>query len=285
MCVWHHIAMHVKNILLSFFITACVSNEDKLASVAPLEETVKSTQPSTYNQSAKTVHVLVALCDNKYQGIVKVPEGIGNGQKPSTNLYWGAGYGLSSFFKRKDSDWQFLQQFTHSSDTILDRLLFKHKKEDIFLLADAYDDRYIKNATVDFLRIAAGYDPVTINWDHKKLYFGGVSSVVTYIGHDGLMDFSIKDQFVPADTLQRQAIILACYSKHFFKSHLQQTGAYPLLWTTHLMAPEAYILHAALQQWVKKASNETIADAAAIAYDRYQKCGLKAARRLLVSGW
>ena len=40
----------------------------------------------------KTIHVFVALCDNKYQGIVPVPESIGNGQNARTNLYWGAAY-------------------------------------------------------------------------------------------------------------------------------------------------------------------------------------------------
>ena len=33
-----------------------------------------------YNDSIKTAHILVALCDNKYQGIVPVPTKIGNGQ-------------------------------------------------------------------------------------------------------------------------------------------------------------------------------------------------------------
>lgn len=51
-------------------------------------------------QDAKTIHVLVALCDNKYQGIVKVPKGIGNGQDPNTNLYWGCGYGLGRIFEK-----------------------------------------------------------------------------------------------------------------------------------------------------------------------------------------
>ncbi len=37
----------------------------------------------------KTIHIMVALCDNQYQGIVKVPKGIGNGQDPNSNLYWG----------------------------------------------------------------------------------------------------------------------------------------------------------------------------------------------------
>jgi hypothetical protein len=34
----------------------------------------------------RTIHVLVALCDNAHQGIVKVPAGIGNGQPPATTF-------------------------------------------------------------------------------------------------------------------------------------------------------------------------------------------------------
>ena len=51
------------------------------------------------------------------------------------------------------------------------------------------------------------------------------------------------------------------------------------------MAPEAYTLKSALDGWIAGEGQEQIRDRAAGAYDHYQKCGLKAARRLLVSGW
>jgi hypothetical protein len=66
---------------------------------------------------------------------------------------------------------------------------------------------------------------------------------------------------------------------------LEKTGAKPLLWTTTLMAPEAYTLAAAMEKWVKKESDENIHNAAAQAYSKYQKCSVNAARKLLVSGW
>jgi len=47
-----------------------------------------------------TVHVFVALADNKNQGIVPVPARLGNGQDPANNLYWGAAFGVKTFFKR-----------------------------------------------------------------------------------------------------------------------------------------------------------------------------------------
>jgi hypothetical protein len=60
---------------------------------------------------------------------------------------------------------------------------------------------------------------------------------------------------------------------------------YPLVWTTGLMAPEAYTLHDALKAYLDGKSNEEIRNKAAEAYHKYQKCGLNAAKRLLVSGY
>ena len=44
-------------------------------------------------------------------------------------------------------------------------------------------------------------------------------------------------------------------------------------------------LEAALEGWLKGESDEAVRDRAAKAYHQYQKCGLRAARRLLVAGW
>ena len=60
------------------------------------------------NKKTKTIHIFVALCDNKYQGIVKVPEKIGNGQDPENNLYWGCAYGIKTYFKRS-KEWKFIK--------------------------------------------------------------------------------------------------------------------------------------------------------------------------------
>ena len=51
------------------------------------------------------------------------------------------------------------------------------------------------------------------------------------------------------------------------------------------MSPEAYTLEAALAGWLKNENAEQICLRAAQAYHRYQKCGVKAASRLLVTGW
>jgi hypothetical protein len=51
------------------------------------------------------------------------------------------------------------------------------------------------------------------------------------------------------------------------------------------MAPEAYVLSAAIDGWANKESDEAVRARAAAAYHKYQNCGLKAANRLFVTGW
>jgi hypothetical protein len=52
----------------------------------------------------------------------------------------------------------------------------------------------------------------------------------------------------------------------FFASGLKTTGAQPLLWTTGLMAPEAYTLKAALDGWIAGESAVGTRERAAAAY-------------------
>lgn len=51
------------------------------------------------------------------------------------------------------------------------------------------------------------------------------------------------------------------------------------------MVPEAYILKSALDGWMRGEDGEQIRQRAAVAYNSYQKCGLKAAQGLFASGW
>ncbi|PQJ80202.1 hypothetical protein [Polaribacter porphyrae] len=234
--------------------------------------------------SQKTIHVFVALCDNINQGIVPVPKKLGNGQNPKTNLYWGALYGVKTHFKRSN-DWTFIKKIKSKNPKILERVLFKHKTSNIYLLADAYDGKYIKNTTIDFLEASAGHNSETIKHDNITLKFGGDVKLLSYVGHDGLMEFSVKGNFIPKNTTRRDVIILACISKNYFKPYIKKTKANPLVWTTGLMAPEAYTLKWAIDGWIKNETDLQIRERAAKAYNNYQKCGLKGAKRLLVTGF
>lgn len=236
-------------------------------------------------KGARTVHVFVALCDNKYQNIHPVPRSLGNGQKPESNLYWGAVYGIKSFFKYRAKEWKLVRIKQSKKNMIIEQLLFKHVSKDVFMLAEAYKGREIKSAVREFLKASNSQNLTIIKYEGKSLHFGGGSDLVAYIGHNGLMDFDLQIKYKDIESGKKQVIILACSSKKYFACHVRSAGAEPLLWTSNLMAPEAYTLKAALDGWIRNESGENIVKRAAEAYNKYQKCGLKGAMKLFKSGF
>lgn len=236
----------------------------------------------TFSQT-KTIHVFVALCDNQFQGIVPVPKKLGNGKDPKNNLYWGAAYGVASFFKNKTKDWKIVSKIKSEKPYILDRILFKHKTKDVYMLADAYDGEKIKTCTEDFLKASNQQNREIVTISNKSLSFGGASNLQAYIGHNGLMDFKVTVHNKKTLQPKNDAIVLACFSKNYFSDKLKEANATPILLTTNLMAPEAYTLEAAIDQWLIKRTPQAIRNRAAKAYHKYQKCGLKGAQRLFSS--
>ncbi|OUR91574.1 hypothetical protein A9Q87_09710 [Flavobacteriales bacterium 34_180_T64] len=240
----------------------------------------------SYSQTVsenKTIHVFVALCDNVNQGIVPVSASLGNGQSPNTNLYWSALYGVKTYFKRSE-DWILLSTEKNPKTYILERALYMHSSSNTFLLADAYDGKYIKQTTIDFLEATAGRNSIVIPYMDSVFNFGGDSQLLAYIGHDGLMEFDVKGDFEPINDKARDAIILACISKDYFKPYIQKTKVNPLVWSTGLMSPEAYTLKWAIDGWILNESDSEIRERAAQSYHYYQKCGIRGARNLLVTG-
>lgn len=239
--------------------------------------------------SPRVVHVFVALADNQHQGIVPVPAFLGNGEDPAHNLYWGAEFGVKTYFKN-NAEWELLRCDHATKMAVLERCIFKSRGGgDVYLVADAYDGSQIKKCVADFLSAAAGTSPQSIPISTKppetSIAAGGAADLLVYVGHDAFMDFQIPTITGKKEGRPRRTIILACASKPYFASYLRATGAEPLLWTTGLMAPEAYILQAALAGWITAESDEEIRRRAAAAYDKYQKCGARAALRLFVTGW
>lgn len=51
------------------------------------------------------------------------------------------------------------------------------------------------------------------------------------------------------------------------------------------MSPEAYTLHDAIDVYINGGTAASVREAAALAYNKYQKCGMKGARGLLVTGF
>jgi hypothetical protein len=235
-----------------------------------------------------SIHVIVSLCDNKHQAIVPVPEKLGNGSDPVHNLYWGALYGMKTYFK-KSSHWNLIHSESKINKSIIERIVFKHTIHNAYLVADAYYghaiDRAIYNVIASVYGAAKEQVPVNINTSLLNIGIGGNADLIAYIGHNGLMEFSYQLHLKRIAEEKREFIILACKSKDYFLPYLRDSGAEPLLWTTGFMAPEAYVLEDSLEGWLRNESKEQIRIRAAKSYHHYQHCGLSAAKKLFVTTW
>jgi hypothetical protein len=270
-------------------LTAC-GRSTTLSSNIPQAAGAQPQLPRAAKNSVPVIHAFVALCDNVHQGIVPVSATLGNGDDAQRNLYWGAAFGVKTFFS-KSKEWRVVdcQPGPDDGQFIIERCVFKRRDREAFLVADAYRGSEIQRATQTFLQASSGYPgetlSISVDGQAYSLHLHGGAALVTYSGHDGLMDFKLTAPPKRQDNEERGAIILACASKSYFTEVLRKTGARPVVWTTNLMAPEAYILAAAIEGWLRKETDEQIRTRAARAYNQYQHCGERSANNLFATGW
>ena len=247
---------------------------------AEVQEKIKAGEPLV-------VHIHVPLCDNYYQGIVPVSKSLGDGFNLNTNLYWGARYGIKSHFKRA-TGWTLLESLPGRDTTTLERVIFYKQfpnQAKVYLVADAYRGDQMKACLMDFLNASAGRKNEVISVDKQSLALGSGADLLVFNGHNGLMDYYETKKIDNLDGQQREASVIGCISHEYFVDYLKQAQTYPLLMTTNLMAPEAYVAEALIEAWVHGKSGEAVRKAAGLAYHNYQKCGVKGATRLFQTGW
>jgi len=205
----------------------------------------------------KKIKVFVSLCDNKTQGIAKVGEVIGDGDKPDANLYWGCSDGLQKYFK-KSAKWKFVEEKKQVSQQVLRRISFTHVSTKSVLEADAYRGSEMEQCLLD-------YDKTLLSGDYD---------LVVFIGHNPLMDFRRQLQNQKASK-PVDSIVLCCISHSYFTEDLKSLGVTPVLMTKSLMYPGSFILHDAVEVWLKDRKNLSgIRTAAAKAYAKNQKISL-----------
>jgi hypothetical protein len=195
------------------------------------------------------------------------------------NLYWGAAYGVKSYFL-KSPEWKLVKDIKNVNAEVLERCLFK--KGNYYLCADAYKGIEIKKSIHDLLGSLAGdiadsivLDSATTIGLYRK------ADVIAYVGHNGLMDFSLDQNYtVRKNSSKKGVILLCCMSKHYFYDTIKQLNGDILLMTTGLLSPESYTLRSTIEAWMARKNKAEIVNAAAQAYHQYQKCGINAAKRL-----
>lgn len=231
-------------------------------------------------------HIFVPLCDNVNQGIVPVNASLGNGQNLKTNLYWGAGYGIKTHFSRQ-SEWKLLGSQLNPVTYILERVAFERTYPNgakVILLAEAYDGANMQECLQDFADAAAGKKKGKACLGGKEFEAWAAADLLAFNGHNGLMEKELLSA-KRASGEGQDVVAIACFAQSYFEPHFEDAACHPLVTSTHLLAPEAYVMRAIIDSWAMLKSGEEVRMAAAQAYNTYQKCGMKGANRLFATGW
>jgi hypothetical protein len=258
------------------------------AQASSLDEVVRRLDADVDAGRPLVAHVVVALADNEFQGIVPVPAQLGDGDSPKSNLYWGAMYGVRSYI-RNQPGWTPGALAASQDPRVLDRAMFSRevtrngKATRVVLIAEAWRGRNIADAIRHFLELNRGEHIERLHAGGLEFGAGGAAHVIAFVGHNGLMDFAAPSlPWSEVVAAPHSSVVLACMSESYFAPLLIQHSM-PLITTTGLMAPEAYTLAALIETWFSGGDGGQVQLAAARAYAKYQRTSEKAARRLFTT--
>ncbi|MCG8577097.1 MAG: hypothetical protein MI810_19605 [Flavobacteriales bacterium] len=233
------------------------------------------------------VHCLVPLCDNEHQGIVPTTESLGNGFSTRTNLYWATSNGQKRFFERH-ANWKSLSLNFDLTDTILERVAFQRKFQNgakVILVCDAYRGDQMEACLDDYFAYLSGYKSSFLDLETENdLIIGDEADLIAFNGHNGLMDVDIDTTYANIPR-QKDAVAIACSSRSWFNPYFLEVNAYPLVTTTNLLYPGAFILNGIIEKWAMMDSEENIRFAAGDAYHEVKQCGQRSGRNLFATGW
>lgn len=210
----------------------------------------------------KNIAVFVALADNATQGIVPVPAAIGNGEDPERNLYWGTAEGLQGVFD-KSKAWRLVEKNGDlEGDDVLRARTYRHEKSGSVLTARAYRGASIQKCIQDF-------EAAIQRQEH---------GLVVFIGHNGLMDFTLPAPARPAkQTRVPDCVVLCCKSESYFKERIQGAGGRAVLLTTQLMYPGSFLLRDVSEGWLAGEAPPALRERAGQSYATNQKISKKSA--------
>lgn len=233
-------------------------------------------------------HVLVPLCDNEHQGIVPTSPTIGNGLDPDHNLYWMTSKGVKRYF-RDLPDWKLEWSKENISLNILERVVFSKSFVNgakVILIADAYRGDRMHECLNDYFNSLCGNILDTIEVNGEKVVANGGADLVAFNGHNGLMDESTIYEKNINDSKPKDAVSISCISNSYFKEHYWKTLSYPLVHTTGLLYPGAFVLEGILNSWAMLASDEMCKKSAGKSYYEHKpKSGPNGSQNLFDFGW
>ncbi len=239
------------------------------------------------SNEALIVHLFVPLCDNIHQGIIPTTESLGNGLSLRSNLYWATSKGIKRYFKSLP-DWKLLESKLDIDTNVLERVIFKKNYKNnaiVYLIADAYRGDRMNNCLSDYFNALSGNRLDSITIEHEKYEIATNADLFIFNGHNGLMDD--HPDILPSKThTPKDAVAIACASHDFFKGYYEFTNSYPLVNTTNLLYPGAFIAEGIINAWAELSSAQACKTSAGQAYYKHKpKSGPNGSQNLFCFGY
>lgn len=215
------------------------------------------------------VEVHVPLCDNDI-----IPCGnskLGDGDTPSTNLYWATGPGFGHWFKRRGSGWTKVERKTTDTGD-KDVLELLHYRRTVTASAAWRKRGAPKTFAVDLVIRAWRGSAIDRALDTYAAAVSGASEaqIVAFVGHNRLMDLDSYTWPEPGkDT--KGTIAIACHTAAYMKRDVPASTRVPLLMTNDFLFSNAAPLEAAVLAFARGGTYRTIRRDAATAYAGVQK--------------
>ncbi len=262
------------------------------ASPSPSLQSATFPEPIPFEQSAVrmieaegyfTVTVHVGLADHASS---TVASRFGDGDDPSTNLCWGALYGVETHLANAGG-WRRAFTDDGGGGEIVRRVVFHRVAApteawlslgvtspfDVYVLANAWPSRSIAAAMEQPLRDAMTDAETVLAVDGHDVAFGAGSAVVGYFGHNLMLD-AYWDPFASlvAGEHPYQAGVFYLCSRSAVVLHqaVVDHGLYSVLFVRDPVVPEAYLLDGMLKAIVRGELGDGVLDGAAAEYARYQ---------------
>ncbi len=216
------------------------------------------------------VEVHVPLCQS---GITACGNAkLGDGDTPSTNLYWATTPGFGKWFVRKGSGWKHVTAET--KDTGDKDVLERHVYQRTIQTPAAWRKRGVpKTFTLEVVIRAwrgTAIDRALAAYAADVSGKGTSAQLVAFVGHNRLMDLSEYKWPAPGKEV-KGAIAIACHTSTYMKTQVSAETRVPLLMTNDFLFSNAAPLEAAVLAFARGGGYAQIRKDAATAYAGVRK--------------
>lgn len=263
------------------------------ATAAPTDDWLSGLTESVIDDLAAgkplVVDVHVPLCETDILACGNAK--LGDGDTPDTNLYWATTPGFGRWFDRRGGGWKRALRTTKDTGDkdILELRVYRRtlaapaswrkrgapRRFDVIVVIRAWRGSQIDRALAAYAADVSGQGTRTVTLDDDtEIAAGGAARIVSFVGHNRLMDVASYTWPAPGSEA-KGTIAIACHTSAYMKREVSAATRVPLLMIDDYLFSNAAPLEAAVLAFAAGGGYARIRRDAATAYAAVQKREVK----------